>query len=163
MMVIEKDQEILLNYRNSEEFVYGSREFRRQFLVQMRGFFCACSECSREGQDLQENDLMRAEIWEKNREIIQLEQELMKPQSERSLRRRALKKTMKLVQQRVTLIQKLNLRTAIVGAMIDFYKYARMAEIVEIPCANDPNIYKQEALKYAKMFGDNDLHCYNDG
>ena len=70
-MAIEKDEEILFSYRNSEEIDFGSREFRRQML-EMRGFLCQCSECSLEGEDLEDNEKIRAEIREKSEEINQL-------------------------------------------------------------------------------------------
>ena len=71
MMVIEKDEEILLNYRNTSEFVYGSRESRQRRMLQLRGFLCECSECSLEGEDLEENDRMREEIKENHQFIFQ--------------------------------------------------------------------------------------------
>ena len=46
---IEKDQELLTSYLHEAEFLYGSREFRRQQLFESFGFLCSCSECSLEG------------------------------------------------------------------------------------------------------------------
>ena len=57
-------------------------------------------------------------------------------------------------------MNKLNIRAPIVGAMIDFYRFARIAKALGLPCVNDPDIYKQEALKYAKMFGDSNVYDY---
>ena len=68
---------------------------------------------------------------------------------------------MKLAQRRVKLIKKLNIRAEIITEMIDFYRLAVMARRMNISCENDPDIFKQEALKYAKMFGDNYIHFYN--
>ena len=52
-MVIEKDEEILISYRGDKnEFLYGSREFRRQKLLRTDGFLCECSECSLEGESV---------------------------------------------------------------------------------------------------------------
>ena len=45
--------------------------------------------------------------------------------------------------------------------MINFYALAVMARRMNISCENEPEIYKQEAFKYAKMFGDNYIHSYN--
>ena len=44
--------------------------------------------------------------------------------------------------------------------MLDFYDLALMARRMNIPCENEPNVFKQEAWKYAKMFGDNYIHTY---
>ena len=156
IMAIEKDQEILISYRNTEEFILRSREFRRQQLLEDGGFLCECSECSLEGEDLEDNDGIRAEIREKTEEIIQL------TSSESSFSRRAVKKAMKLFQRRVKLLQKLNIRTWFVAAMINFYQVAVRARMMGIHCENDPNVFKQEALKYARMFGDYYLHFYNN-
>ena len=61
---IEKDEEILINYRKGEgeEFNYGSRDYRRQRLLRTNGFLCQCFECSLEGEALEDNERMRAEV-----------------------------------------------------------------------------------------------------
>ena len=72
LMNIEKDEEILTAYIPTQEFVYGTREFRRQQLWETSAFNCQCSECSLEGEALEENERMRAEIREKEARIGQL-------------------------------------------------------------------------------------------
>ena len=155
IMTIEKDQEILISYREEEEFICGSRESRRQFLLVAGGFLCQCSECSLKGEDLEENERMREVIREKQAEIRQL------VRRDYLSSRKSVKKAMKSSQQKVKLIQKLNLRAEFVAAMIDFYRASIMARVMGIPCENNPVIFKQEALKYAKMFGDKYIHSYN--
>ena len=49
-----------------------AREVRQQELLEILGFYCECSECSLEGEDLEENERMREEIREKEVEIEQL-------------------------------------------------------------------------------------------
>ena len=49
-----------------------------------------------------------------------------------------------------------------VFAMMDFYDLAVVARLMDIPCVNEPDVFKREALKYAKMFGDIGLHFYNE-
>ena len=67
-MVIEKDEEILISYRGDKnEFLYGSREFRRQKLLRTDGFLCECSECSLEGSQI--DDGIGAELRQKTGEI----------------------------------------------------------------------------------------------
>ena len=157
MMVIEKGEEILVSYRTTEEFVFGSRESRQKELVEAAVFLGECSVCAAQSEDVEENDRMRAEIREKVTEIRQLWS------GERSdpVSRRDMKKVMKLTQQRVKLIKNLNLRAGFMIAMIDFYSLAVSAKMMGISCDNDPDVYKQEALKYAKMWGDRYLHTYN--
>ena len=146
LMTIEKDEEILVSFRNTDEFNYGSRQSRRQYLLEASGFLCQCSECSLEGEDLRENERMRADIRKKIIEIEKLRFGFPPP-------RRSVKKSMKLAQERLKLIQKLNLREIFVIEMLHFYSAASQAKRYDIS-APDPDIFKQEALKYAKMFGD---------
>ena len=154
-MVIEKGEEIVICHRNNEEFLCRSRELRRQQLLWTFGFLCKCSECSLEGEDLEDNERMRTEIREKQEEVGKL------MACEGSDQKRSLKKAMKLAQLVTNLTQKLNIRAAVVPKMIEFYHIAFEARRMGIPCKNEPDIYKQEAFKYAKMFGDFYLHYYN--
>ena len=153
---IEKDEEILINSALGAYYGCGSREFRRQQILENKGFVCECSECSLEGEDLEDNERMRAEIREKDEEINQL-----KINSEDFLTRKSLKKAMKLYQKRVKLIQKLNIWSEVVFALVQFYHLAVSARLMGITCENDPEIFKQEAWKYAQMFGDNHIHLFN--
>ena len=153
IMPIEKEEEILVSYcQNWPEFNWGSREFRQQQLLETRVLVCQCSECSLEGEELQENQRMRAEIREKKAEI------------RRTLSgggsdwRRSVKKAMKLAQQRVNLVQKLNIRVMFVSEMINFYDAASDAKKMGIS-APDPDTFKHEALKYAKKYGDALMYC----
>ena len=68
---------------------------------------------------------------------------------------------MKLAQKKTKLVQKLDIRTGFVYEMIDFYHFAVNARRLGISCPNDPDIFKQEALKYAKLFGDFFIYAYN--
>ena len=158
IMNIEKDDEILIGYENKFEFVYCycSREVRQQYLLKIGGFLCSCSECSLEGEDLEDNERMRKVAEEKMDEIMQL------LDCGESISRKSMKKVLKLSQQRVDLTKELGLRTGFVGTMVLFYKMALLAGTMDIPCVNDPEIYRQEALKYAKIFGDNYIHLYNN-
>ena len=157
MMAIEKNEEILISYRNKEDFIFRSKGLRRQQLLELRGFLCQCSECSLEGEDLEDNEKIREEYWEKNEEI----NHLMSMERSDPRMRKALKKVMKLAQRTVKLVKTLNLRAWFVTAMIGFYHAATLAGKMEIPCDNDPEVFRQEALKYARMFGDNYIHLYN--
>ena len=99
---------------------------------------------------------MRAEIREKGEEGNQLVGRLgFEP-----VTRKSVKKAMKLTQQRTKLIQKLSIWAGVVSAMIEFYRAAKVARRMGIPCENDPETFKQEALKYAKLFGDDYLQFY---
>ena len=74
-MTIEKNEEILVNYRDKFHFNYGSREYRRQDLLEnFGGLLCLCesAECSLEGEDFEENERIRAEIREDDSEIRKL-------------------------------------------------------------------------------------------
>ena len=71
LKTIEKGEEILENYWDTEKFTYGSREFRREQLMEF-GFLCECSECSLEGEALQDNERMRAKVRENEPKLEQL-------------------------------------------------------------------------------------------
>ena len=72
-----------------------------------------------------------------------------------------MKRVMKLAQKKTKLAQKLNIRAGFVSQMLDFHTLAIMARMMGISCENEPDIFKREAWKYAKMFGDNYIHFYN--
>ena len=74
--------------------------------------------------------------------------------------RKSTKKAMKLSNQRMELIKELNIRALFVTEMLEFYLAATNAKILGIN-APDPVIFKDEARKYAKMFGDCFIHDYN--
>ena len=157
VMVIEKDEEILLSYRNQPEFNHGSREFRQQELLETRAFHCECSECSLVGEDLEENERMREELRKVDAEL----QQVTRCERPDSISRRSLKRVMKLAQKETKLVQKLNIRAQIVVQMLNFYTLAVTARRMGISCENEPEIYKREAWKYAEMFGDCYIHYYN--
>ena len=159
LMTIEKDQEILTSYWNTAGFLYSSRESRQQLLLEICGFLCSCSECSLEGEGeaQEENERIRAEIRETAGEMKQL----MRCEGSASVPRRDVKKAMKLAQKKTKLVQKLNMRAMFVDEMIGFYHFAVNAKSMGISCPNDPDIFKQEALKYAKMFGDAYIYTCN--
>ena len=157
MMVIEKGEEILTSYRNNDKFRFGSREVRRQELLVEVAFLSQCSECSLEGWDLEDNEKMREELGEKKDETKQL----LLCEGPDPVPRKDMKRAMKLAQQTVRLIQKLNIRAEFVREMICFYRAAIWARTMGVTCQNDPEVFKREALKYAKMFGDNYIYYVN--
>ena len=110
---------------------------------------------------MEDNERMRAEIRENGARVSQLCR-LVKAEGSEEVRKRDVKKAMKLSQQRVKLVQKLGLRAAFLAAMMDFYFAATWARGLDISILeNDPDIFKEEAWKYAKMFGDRYIHYYN--
>ena len=65
-------------------------------------------------------------------------------------------------QKKTKLIQKLGLRAEFVVAMGNFYDASTLARRMDISIIEkDSDIFKQEAFKYAKMFGDRYTYCYN--
>ena len=50
----------------------------------------------------------------------------------------------------------------VVSEMIDSYHLAVGAGIYGVSCENEPDTFKQEALRYAKMFGDCYIQLYNE-
>ena len=61
------------------------------------------------------------------------------------------------------LTKELDLWLFFVSAMIMFYNLTVLARRLDISILeNDPEVFKQEALKYTKLFGDNYIHLYNN-
>ena len=155
MMPIEQGQEILISYKATSEFYYASRDVRRQQLLDTFGFLCDCSECSLGGEDLEENERIRVELRETDDKMEPLVASID------GLGRRDLKKLMKLAQQRLNLMKKLNIRAEFVDEQVMFYYLAVRGRAMDIRCSSDPDAFKQEVWKYAEMFGDNYIHLYN--
>ena len=153
---IKKGEEILVSYDNTEQFIYGSRQFRRQCLLERCGFLCVCSECSLEGWEFNENERMRAEFWNKIAETTKL------LTCEEGIQKRSFKKVMRLVEDVKMLVVELNIYAGFVEQMRIFYQTATVARMEGIPCKHEPEIYKQEALKLAMKFGDNYLYICNN-
>ena len=141
---IEKGEEILAMYHSSNEFCYGSREFRRQELLDGFGFLCQCTECSLRGEALEENERKRTDIREKSVKI----RLLLKPGL-----RSPMESAMKLCQKILELIKDLDIRSMIVIELTNTACIASKAKMMGISVP-DPNMFRQEALEYAKKFGD---------
>ena len=143
MRTIEKDEEILTYYTGNN---FGSREERREALLLNFGMLCSCSECSLEGEALEENERLRAEIREVNAELA---------------RKVKVKKAIQLAEKRMKLVKKLDFRADMMSELMNYYNIAVQARRLNLPC-QDPDTVKLEALKYAKMFGDSFVNFYNN-
>ena len=154
IMTIEKGEEILVNYRDTDEIVFGTREVRRQELLENFGFLCQCSECSLAGEALQDNEMVRTEIREKEAQVAKI------LRFEGSDPRSSVKLGLEVAQRRMELFQKLDLQDRMVVANLDFYLFAAAARAMGVS-APDPDVFKKEALKYAEMCGDFHIHRVN--
>ena len=163
LKTIEKNEEILINYRIGKKMGYGSREFRRNEMLRTNGFLCQCSECSLEGKALEDNERLRAEIRKKGLEIDHLTQEA-------TLENRV--KALKLTDEKVALVQTLDIRLRLFDELLaacavasDTQKSSLQAQ--ELNSSNSVIMMKaQELIKsyyssakiWAQMFGDRHLH-----
>ena len=145
MKTIQKGEEILACYDFSREFCYGSRDFRRQKILDGFGFLCQCSECSLDGKALEENERKRLEIRE--RELTQL----VRLPTERAL---------KACQESLELVKELDIRFMFVAQLMNTSLLASEATRFGIS-GPDANMLRLEALEYAKMFGDVHVNLYN--
>ena len=160
IMDIEEGEEITVCYRNEMEFFYGSRESRQQQMLEHKSFLCQCSECSLEGEELEKRDRMRAELREKKEEVFQLITPGVSDSEE--TKKEAVKKALFSAKKRTKRVLKLNLRAMIMSEMLLAYELAKRAESMDLSTwESDPEVFKQAALKYAKIFGDDYLHFYN--
>ena len=153
LKTIEKEEEINLRYCYSynEEFQYRTRDLRRKKLFDDMAFMCQVSECSLEGEALEDNERLRAEINEK---FAEMENLLCcgggSPEN----------RAMMLTLERLELVKKLDYRMSIVLELLQVYKLASESKMLGMS-APDPNIFKVEALDYARKYGDVKLNEYN--
>ena len=146
MKTIQKDEEIVVNYRDYEEFNFGSREYRQYVLLGIFAFICSCSECSLEGEDLLENERIRAEIREKER------RKFSNPGAF----------DFELGQNIVNLVKKLDLRLEFVNQLLNTFDAAKCAQMFGMFTVDpDMNILENEAMKYCQQFGDSELNHFN--
>jgi len=156
MKLIEKDEEILACYQNVQgDDGFGSRETRQQTLLKTHAFLCSCSDCSLEGDELEENERIRAEIREKRRTIISLI-------SGRSLLPYNVKRAVKLSQEFMVLVKKLNIQPQVVDRLLQIALPVAWVARNEGLRGPDPRSILQEALEFCQKFGDSMMKNYND-
>jgi len=150
--VIEKYEEILACYNNDD---FGSRETMQQKLLKRYAFRCLCSECSLEGEELEENERMRTEIREKRETIINL------ISGRSSIPPEDVDRAVKLSKELMILVRKLNLQPQIVDRLLQTaLPVAWAARFMGLRGPN-PTSIKEEALGYCQKFGDTMMHEYN--
>lgn len=151
LKTIEKNEEILINYRIGKKMGYGSREFRRNEMLRTNGFLCQCSECSLEGKALEANERLRTEIREKGLEIDHLTQGV-----EATLENTA--RALKLTEEKLALVQKLDNRLRLFDELLDACAVASDAQQFRLPVQDLIKSYYSSAQFWAQMFGDRHLH-----
>ena len=152
MKVIERDQEILVNYKDEEELNYGSRQSRRQFLLENLAFLCRCSECSLEGAALLENERIRKQIRRKNRKIAALLGEYCPWKQLRAA---------KLRHDTVQLVKQLDLQREIPKQLLKTYDLLQASQPYSLPDDPDLDMMRFEALETCDKLGDTLREFYN--
>ena len=150
LKTIEKDEEINIIYNADDEVHYSTRDLRREKLLERMAFLCQCSECSLEGRALEENERIRVEIREKYAELENLLSRGGGNPGNRPI---------VMAVERLELVKKLDYRMEFVRELLQVYKLAVESKMLGIP-APDPNIFKREALDYAKKQGDVGMYDY---
>ena len=155
MKVIEKGEELLATYGLPN---FASRDSRQRRLLSSHQFLCQCSQCSLEGEALQENEKMRAEIREKKEKINSL---MNTSPSILHLYRRNVKKAVKPSQELMERLRKLNLPPQIaLNLLLTALPVAWSARRLGMR-APDPDGIKQEALQFCQKFGESWMILYN--
>merc|ERR1712059_69661 len=149
---IRKGEEILINYVDTQAFNYGTRDYRRDVLVDKFSFICRCSECSLEGDMLGENEKKRQEV------VRNLEQvkELMAKFKERSTM-----EAMKLGTSTVGLVRGLGLVYEVPRVLLNCYQMATAARYQNILGVVNPTVFSDQALSYCRQFGDSFMYFYD--
>ena len=127
-------------------------------MLRTHQFLCQCSQCSLEGEALQENERIRAEIREKREQIISLMNTLP---SSAHLHRRNVARSVKLSQELMEGVRQLNLQPQIADRLLQTaLPVAWTARRLGLS-APDPEGIKQEALEFCQKFGDAMMNDYN--
>jgi len=155
MKVIEKDEELLACYHAE---YYGSRETRQKTMLKSHGFLCVCSECLLEGEELMDNERIRAKLRKK----IKITVSLIFGRVPISSCPHNVKRAVKLSQELMVLVKKLNLQPQIVDLLLlPGLLVAWNARNMGLS-GPDPISIKQEALAFCQKFGDIKMYEYND-
>jgi len=149
---IKKGEEVLANYVDTEEFNFGTRDYRRAALVDKFGFICKCSECLLDGQEFELNEQQRKEVVEN----IQLVKDLMNKFEEKST-----VAALKTAQETVKLVKELGLVYEVPRLLLNCYQVATAARYQNIIGMVNPRLYSDQALAYCEKFGDSFLYFYN--
>ena len=175
---IEKGEEILVSKKGGLQFNFGSRDYRRQVLLEEFAFICKCPECSLEGQDYEENEHLRSDIREKQFELYFLLGTLsdgrschLDPQPDINL-----KLQVDMLEELTELIKRLDLQTEIARHLIMYCVAALEARDrgveardrggVEardrgVEACPDPEPIRQEALVLSRRLGDEMLRTFS--
>lgn len=149
---IKKGEELLGNYLDTQEFNFGSRDYRRSELVNKFGFICKCTECCLDGKELEFNEQQRKEVGEN----IKLVKELMN-KFEGSSTAAALKTG----QETVGLVRDLGLVYEVPRMFLNCYQVGIAGRFQNIIGMVNPRMYSDQALSYCEKFGDSFMYFYN--
>ena len=145
---VEKGDEITVNYRDFVKFNFGSRQFRRETLLEKMAFLCQCADCSLEGEELEINERLRSEIRFREAESRRLT---------KSLSPRNIKTAVRLSEEIVTRVKKLDLRLEFASMLLSAFEGAFSTGMDAKASA-----YKSEALEYSQKFGDEEMYIFNE-
>jgi len=149
---IKKGEEVVANYIDTENFNFGSKDYRRSVLLDKFGFVCRCSECNLDSQELELNEQQRKEVVEN----IQLVKDLMNKFDER-----ATVSALKTGQETVKLVRELGLVYEVPRLLLNCFQVATAARFQNIIGMVNPRVYSDQALAYCEKFGDSFMHFYN--
>ena len=142
---IKKGEEVVANYIDTENFNFGSKDYRRSVLLDKFGFVCRCSECNLDSQELELNEQQRKEVVEN----IQLVKDLMNKFDER-----ATVSALKTGQETVKLVRELGLVYEVPRLLLNCFQVATAARFQNIIGMVKPRVYSDQALAYCEKFGD---------
>jgi len=149
---IKKGEEVLANYVDTEEFNFGSRDYRRAMLVDKFGFICKCSVCCLDGEEFELNEQQRKEVVEN----IKLVKDLMNKFDEKSTL-----SALKTGHETVRLVREMGLVYEVPRLLLNCYQIATAARFQNIIGMVNPRVYSDQALSYCEKFGDSFMHFYN--
>ena len=147
MRTIESGEEILTYYIGNN---FGSREERREHLLHNSGLLCSCSECSLEGQALEENERLRAEIREKWEELKKI---LYEDVGTDPIEKEEAEMLVRLEQDLRVLVKKLDIPHEIISQLINFsLPVGICARRLSVDVAPSPDDIKSEVYRYGDQY-----------
>ena len=159
MRTIEKGQEISAYYIGNN---FGSRDDRRDSLLEDFGMLCWCPECSLEGNALRENEKLRADIRKGQEKVKEMIRNLERNVSTQ-LAKKKVKSLLSLSQKVTVLVRKLDIPHELITHLLyTSLPVARQAAKWSVGGTQSPDEVKREARDLCQNAGDDSMFIFNN-
>ena len=146
---IRKNEEICTDYLSGKMFSMGLRKDRIEQIVKLANFICRCTECSLQGEALEENENAR-------REYLDIKKDL--PQLGYTNKKLAFRKS----QRMVDIVRKLDLEINLYEVLLNCHHFALMARQSGASGIENPETSREEAWKRCQHFGEAGISTFRE-